>query len=126
LLGVVFFCFPQAIARIFTNDPVLITLAGSLVRIAAFEQLTIALSMTLAGILKGAGDTRTPMYVTTLATWAFRIPIMYLLIKVLGLSIAWIWVVFVIDWLLRSLVFIIVYQRKHWMYRALGSELEAG
>lgn len=126
LLGVVFFCFPQVIARIFTNDPVLITLAGSLVRIAAFEQLTIALSMTLAGILKGAGDTRTPMYVTTLATWVFRIPIMYLLIKVLGLSIAWIWVVFVIDWLLRSLVFIIVYQRKRWMYRALGPELEAG
>ncbi len=126
LLGIVFFCFPQTIARIFTNDPELIALAGNLVRIAAFEQLTIAIGMTLAGILKGAGDTRTPLYITTLAIWVFRIPAMYLLIRVLGFSIAWIWVVFVFDWLLRSLAFIIVYRRKGWMYRALGRVTSEG
>lgn len=39
-------------------------LAGAVVQIAALEQVPLAWNMVLSMAFQGAGDTRTPMYVT--------------------------------------------------------------
>lgn len=124
-IGLLFLCFPYAIASLFSHDPIIIETAGLLVRIAAFEQLPIAAVMVLAGILKGAGNTRIPMLVSTLGTWAFRIPLMYVIIHIFRMPIAYVWVLSVFDWLLRALVFGIVYRRKGWLPRTMGAEVHA-
>ena len=103
----------------FTNDPAIIAVAGLLLRIAALEQLTIAISMVMGGILKGAGDTRTPMLVTVLSTWAFRIPLTYLIIHVLHMPIQYVWLLFVSDWFIRALTFTVIYRKKRWVARAM-------
>ncbi len=120
-LGLIFALFPYHVAALFTNDAKIIAIAGLLLRIAALEQITIAISMVLGGILKGAGDTRTPMIITIAANWLYRLPLIYLFIRVLHLPIQYVWLIFVSDWLLRSLVFIIIYRRKKWMDKAPAS-----
>lgn len=118
-IGLIFAVFPYFIASLFTNDPDIIRTAGLLVRIASLEQLTIAIDMVMSGILKGSGDTRTPMYISTVFTWLMRIPLMYLFIMVLHWPVASIWVLFVIDWGLRGVVYTIIYRRKKWLERAM-------
>jgi putative MATE family efflux protein len=116
--GLLFALLPYQVAGLFTNDAQIIAIAGLLLRIASMEQLTIALSMVLGGILKGSGDTRTPMLITVLSTWFYRLPLLYLVIHVLHLPVQYAWLVFVSDWLIRSLTYFIVYRRKNWLERA--------
>lgn len=112
IFGVLFLAFPFFIAKLFTTDPQVIKVAGMLIRIASFEQLTIASSMVLGGILKGIGDTKSPMLISTIFTWGFRLPLMYLFIILMSLPVTYVWVIFVCDWLLRTITFTIVYKRK--------------
>lgn len=110
--ALLFALFPFQIAQLFTKEAEIIAIAGILIRLAALEQLTIALSMVLSGILKGSGDTRTPMVITVLATWAYRIPLLYLVIIVLEQPIQVAWLVFISDWFLRSIAFYLAYRRR--------------
>jgi len=112
--------FPYQIASIFTNDQDIIAIAAQLIRIAAAEQLGIALASVIGGILKGAGDTRTPMIISTVFTWLYRLPLMYLFIRILEFPITYVWFLFVSDWILRSITFIIIYRRKKWL-KQIGS-----
>ncbi|CFX58680.1 Multi antimicrobial extrusion protein [Syntrophomonas zehnderi OL-4] len=114
-----FALLPNQIAAIFTNDPDVIALSAVLIRIAAIEQVGIALSSVISGILKGSGDTRTPMVISTLFFWCYRLPLMYLFIRIWGFQIAYVWLIFISDWLLRGLTFTVIYRRKKWLKRAL-------
>ncbi|HEX3012188.1 MAG TPA: MATE family efflux transporter [Syntrophomonadaceae bacterium] len=111
----IFALLPYQIASAFTNNPDIIALSGTLIRIAAAEQLAIAFTSVIGGILKGAGDTRTPMFISTAFTWLYRLPMMYLFIRVWSFPITYIWMLFVSDWFLRALSFILVYRRKKWL-----------
>lgn len=121
VFALAFALLPYQIAMIFTNDRNIIAIAGLLIRIAAIEQLGIALASVIGGILKGAGDTRTPMIISTLFTWIYRLPVMYLFIRVWHFPITYVWLLFVSDWLLRGLSFVVVYRRKKWLKRAFSA-----
>lgn len=112
IFGVLFLAFPIFIAKLFTTDPQVIKVAGTLIRIAGLEQLTIASSMVLGGILKGIGDTKSPMLISTIFTWAFRLPLMYLSIILMSLPVTYVWIIFVLDWLFRTITFVIIYRKK--------------
>lgn len=119
--AVLFFFFPYYIAALFTNDTKIINFSGQLIRIAAFEQLTIAIGMVIGGILKGAGDTRTPMLISIVFTWLFRLPMMYIFVKVLFLPVTYVWWLFIADWAMRTTVFTILIRRKNWLIKALNT-----
>ena len=110
--GIIFALIPYHVAALFTNDQEIIRIAGLLLRIASLEQLTIAAASVMGGILRGTGDTRTPMIISALLTWAYRLPMLYLVICVLHLPIHFAWMIFVSDWLLRTLIFVIIFRRR--------------
>ncbi|MBC7076117.1 MAG: MATE family efflux transporter [Syntrophomonadaceae bacterium] len=114
-LGLLFALVPHPIAAVFTSDPEIIVLTGILIRIASLEQVTIALSMVLGGILKGSGDTRTPMFINAFFTWFFRLPLMCLFIRVFSLPISYTWALFVVDWLLRTAAFLFAIKKQKWL-----------
>ncbi|HEX8230268.1 MAG TPA: MATE family efflux transporter [Chloroflexia bacterium] len=74
LMGVVFFFFGEAILRIFTDDQRLITLGVDALKVIAFSQPFLAYAFVVAGSLRGAGDVKYPMWVTTLSVWVVRLP----------------------------------------------------
>ena len=53
-----FFFFPYALLRVFTNDEAVVELGTVFLRIVAILQVPLALTMVLAGSLRGAGDTK--------------------------------------------------------------------
>jgi putative MATE family efflux protein len=74
VMGVVFYFFGEPIMRVFSDDPRLVHLGGDAMKVIAFSQPPLALAFVLAGALRGAGDVRFPMWVTTIAVWLVRIP----------------------------------------------------
>ena len=74
IMGVAFFFFGESILRIFTDDPELLRLGNDAMKVIAFSQPPLALAFVLAGSLRGAGDVRFPMMVTTVAVWIVRLP----------------------------------------------------
>lgn len=103
-MSVIFIVFARPLTGLFIDDPAVLRWSTICVMIAALEQPTIAITYVLAGALRGAGDTRWPMYVTTLGVWVARIPLVYLLIVVLRCDITVAWLVTAGDFLIRSVV----------------------
>jgi MATE family multidrug resistance protein len=74
LMGVVFFFFGEPIMRMFTDDQRLIGLGVESLRVIALYQPMLAVAFVLGGALRGAGDVRFPMWVTTFGVWLVRLP----------------------------------------------------
>jgi Na+-driven multidrug efflux pump len=66
--------FAPELARLFTNDPAVVTEAARYLRIAAISQLGICAEIVLEGALGGAGETLPPMIASSSFT-AARIPL---------------------------------------------------
>ena len=70
---------PEYIARIYTRDQTVIDVAVSLFFLAAMFQLSDAIQVAAAGILRGFKDTRWPMIMIVLSYWGIGLPLGYTL-----------------------------------------------
>ncbi len=73
-----------------------------LLLIFAFAMPGIAVSLTLGGALRGAGDTRAVLIIMAFSTWVVRLVPAYLLAVTLGLGVPGAWVMAVGDITVRS------------------------
>jgi putative MATE family efflux protein len=103
LMGVIFFIFARPLTSLFIQDPAVIEWGTACVRLAALEQPTLALTYVFGGALRGAGDTKWPMYVTITGVWLVRLPLIYLFIIVWGYDITAAWWITAADFLVRSI-----------------------
>jgi len=113
-VGLTFWFFPHLWMKLFSNDPEVIAFGITFCKIAAFIQIPLALSMVLAGSLRGAGQTRWVMYSSLVGGWVFRIPFAYLMSAVLHLDIFYIWLAMPIDWVVRALLLFLKYSDARW------------
>ncbi|WP_421901366.1 MATE family efflux transporter [Maridesulfovibrio sp.] len=67
------------IPTLYTNDPDVLHLAGALLTIAAFFQLTDSIQIGLSGALRGIHDTTVPLILTAASYWGVGIPLGYIL-----------------------------------------------
>ena len=77
--GLTMLVLPGPILGRFTTDPAVLATARSLLVAAAVFQVFDGLQVVGAGVLRGAGETRVPMYVNLVAHWAIGLPLGYLL-----------------------------------------------
>lgn len=82
----------RPIARLFTADPHVISLAMELLVLAAAFQLSDGLQVASGGALRGFKDTRVPMLITVLAYWGIGLPLAWALGFPLGIGPPGIWV----------------------------------
>ena len=113
-MGVVFFFFPYALMRGFTQDEAVIQLGTQFLRIVALMQIPLALTMVLAGSLRGAGDTRFIMWATTAGMWGVRVPLAFIFGVWLELGVLYVWTAMIADWTVRMGLLLWRYQSEHW------------
>src|SRR5437588_4405677 len=75
LAGIVLLLFPHAIARVYTPDLVVIKNTVTLLAAGAAFQLFDGIQTVATGALRGAGDTRTPMFCHFIAYWIIGLPL---------------------------------------------------
>ncbi len=74
--GALFWLDTETLIGWFLKDkPEVVPLAAQLLRLISLAMLPLAISMVLAGALRGAGDTRWPLVITVIGFGLFRVPI---------------------------------------------------
>lgn len=113
-MGLVFFFFPYLFMRAFTSDPEVIRHGTVFLKIVAILQIPLAISMVLAGTLRGGGDSRYSAFATIAGMWIFRIPAAIILTKVFHVGLYTVWSLMVLDWLIRVTLLVNRYRSGEW------------
>lgn len=113
-MGFLFFFFPYVLLKAFTADEAVIELGGLFLKIVAVVQVPLAVTMVLAGSLRGAGDTGYILGATIAGMWGVRVPVAMVGGLWLHLSIGYIWCGMVGDWLLRMGLLLLRYRSERW------------
>ena len=79
VITIVLLFFSQYLFEFFTDTQSLIDLATKMIRIMAVGYICISVTQVLGGVMRGAGDTVSPMWISIISTIAIRIPVAYLL-----------------------------------------------
>jgi len=113
-MGVVFFFFPYLLLRAFTTDEAVIELGTVFLKIVAVLQIPLALTMVIAGSLRGAGDTRFIMGATMVGMWGVRVPMALIIALWFHLSVFYVWMAMIADWMVRMALLLWRYQSERW------------
>ena len=91
LCGLAFLILRHQLPYIFTNDPLVIAQAASLLMVAALFQLFDGLQVVCLGILRGFADVKAPMFIAGFSYLAIGLPTSYLCAFTFGLGAEGIW-----------------------------------
>ncbi len=117
--GVGLLAFSEPIIGLFTGDPAVVATATRLIILAAAFQLFDGVQVVATGILRGAGDTRTPMVCNLFAYWGIGLPLGYVLAFGLGRGIVGIWAGLALGLILAGVANLAIWARAA---RRLGDE----
>ncbi|QJC52346.1 MATE family efflux transporter [Paenibacillus albicereus] len=101
-VGLLMFIFSPFAAQWFTQDQSIVDMITVALRIDAFAQPFLAVSLVLAGALQGIGDTKSPMYSTAIGMWFIRVLGVYVLCFQWGMGIAGVWLSIALDLFIRA------------------------
>lgn len=119
--------FGQYLMAVFTNTEDLVTLSADMMKILAAGYIAMAVTQSLSGVMRGAGDTMTPMWISLITTVVIRVPVAY--------GISWltrsetlpngryecIFISLLVSWLLGALITWICYRRGNWKKKGLDT-----
>lgn len=117
--------FGKYLMGVFTTTQDLITLSVNMMRILAPGYIAMALTQSLSGVMRGAGDTMTPMWISLFTTVVVRVPIAY------GISFLTrtpelpngrsecIFLSLLLSWCCGALLSFIAYKRGGWKKKAV-------
>ena len=107
--------------RLFTTEQALIKLSMGMMYILAAGYVAMSVTQVLQGVMRGAGDTVTPMWISFGTTIALRLPVAYgsvALLRHLGASLLnqerMVFVSLLIVWLAGMLITLFLYNRGGW------------
>ncbi len=69
--------FGKSLMGVFTETAELVDLSYELMQILAVGYIAVAVNQSLSGIMRGAGDTMSPMWISLFSTVIFRVPLAY-------------------------------------------------
>ena len=78
-ITVILLLFSPFLFSLFTETQALIDLATRMIRIMAVGYICISVTQVLGGVMRGAGDTVSPMWISIVSTILIRIPLAYFL-----------------------------------------------
>jgi MATE family multidrug resistance protein len=75
MTAVVFVLLPGYVARAYSSDEMVLALAATLIPLAGVFQVFDGLQVVASGVLRGVGDTRSPMLLNLVGFWCIGIPV---------------------------------------------------
>ena len=116
--------FGGQLVGLFTSTPEVIELGQHMMRILAVGYLAMAVTQTLSGVMRGAGDTMTPMWISMITTVVIRVPIAYGL-AALTKSPDSLFISLLISWCMGALLSFAAYKRGKWRKKAIVKRKDA-
>ncbi len=104
ILGAITFVFSRQLIGIFVQDPEIIRIGALGLKIWAFAMPGMAINQSLAGGLRGAGDTRWVFLLSAIGIWTMRVGGGAILVYLLHLGAAGAWIGAVLDHNVRAII----------------------
>jgi putative MATE family efflux protein len=77
VITILILIFGRYIMSVFTDTKELVDLSMHMMRILAVGYIAVAVTQSLSGVMRGAGDTMTPMWISLITTIVLRVPVAY-------------------------------------------------
>lgn len=100
------------IMGLFTPDPLVIEYGSVWLKILALIQIPQTIGFCVSGALQGAGDTKTPLYITFASMWGVRVLGIMICVHLFHLGQYAICVCMCTDNVVRCLLFLLQYKKK--------------
>ena len=116
--------FGRGLMGVFTTTPELIDLSFRMMKILAPGYIAMEVTQCLSGIMRGAGDTVTPMWISILNSIVVRVPLAYGLVALTKTpelpqgNCAMMYVSLLITWIIGALLTFIIYRTGRWKRKA--------
>jgi MATE family, multidrug efflux pump len=120
--GLGFATAPRAIMRVFTPEASVIAIGASLLLLGALFQVADGLQIVATGVLRGTGDTRTPVISNLVAYWLVGIPLGYVLCFWRGWGVLGLWMGLTAGILVVAVLLLWIWSRR---VQVLGGQDEA-
>ena len=117
--------FGPHLMGVFTNTEELAQLSADMMKILAVGYIAMAVTQSLSGVMRGAGDTVTPMWISLLTTVAVRVPLAYGLVWLTRTPelpqgrYESLWISLLSSWVLGAVATFILYRLGRWKKKAL-------
>lgn len=113
-MGIGFFIFRGFLIGLYTNDPAVQRLGEMCLAFLALAQPLQAVAVVMASALRGAGDTRATLVITSVCVWVVRVALAYLLGIVFGLGLFGVWLGWFSDFIVRATLIFLRFQDGQW------------
>ena len=116
--------FGKGLMGVFTTTPELIDLSFRMMKILAPGYIAMEVTQCLSGIMRGAGDTVTPMWISIVNTILIRVPLVYGLVALSRTpelpqgNCAMMFVSLLITWIIGAFLTFILYRTGRWKKKA--------
>ena len=120
--------FGENLMRMFTYTEEVVRLGVHMLHILAVGYIAMSVTQSLSGVMRGAGDTVTPMWISFITTFVIRMPLAY--------AIAYftrsetlpngtpdsIFISLLISWVMGAVLTAVLYRRGRWKQRSVVRE----
>nr|WP_255688198.1 MATE family efflux transporter [Tepidanaerobacter sp. GT38] len=129
-ITIIILIFGRYLMNIFTDTVELVDLSMKMMRILAIGYIAMAVTQVLSGVMRGAGDTLTPMWLSLITTFFLRVPIAYGLVF-LTRSAQYpngrpesVFISLVTAWVCGAMITAYFYKKGSWRNKALIKNVE--
>ena len=112
--GSLLFAFAPAMAGLFTKDPEVIQLSGTVLRMVAVSEPFYGVSIIIEGMMQGAGSTLMPFIFNISGMWGIRILGTFLTTQILGMGLPAAWGCMIAHNLALFSCFLVYYRKGKW------------
>ena len=110
--------FGRYLMEMFTSTPEVVDTGMHMMRILAVGYVAMAVTQILSGVMRGAGDTMTPMWISLITTVVIRVPIAYGL-ATLTHSPDSLFISLLTSWVMGAVLTTIAYRMGRWKKKSI-------
>lgn len=120
--AIVFFSTP--VIKMFSTEinQEIITIGQRYLLIVCPFCVVFSVMFIFTGVMRGAGDTLIPMFITLLSLWFVRVPLAPFLANVVGLGTDGIWISLPVTWCVGAICAILYYRTGRWKNKGVTNE----
>ena len=128
VITVLILLFGRNLMGIFTETGALVDLSFHMMQIIAVGYLAMAITQSLSGVMRGAGDTMTPMWISLVTTVIVRVPLAYGIAYLTrtpenpGGMQECIFISLLASWIIGAVITVIFYKAGGWKKKAIREE----
>jgi putative MATE family efflux protein len=113
-IGTIFIIFSKPILHLYSSDINMINASIFTMILAGFNQPLLNLMIVMGGALRGSGDTKSVMKLTTLRLWVVFVPFTYVFSILLKIGVAGLWYAEILSFVLFTPLVFIRFKSQKW------------